>query len=292
MKFIDAHHHTWDLSVFPYTWMDDPHPIGDISALKNNYVIKDLLEDSENLELFKSVHVQCGGGKDSAVEETEWLQSLADKNEFPHAFVVYSDLLNENIESEIEQHCSFKNTRGLRYLLNYDSKDPTHCFAPSEVLLNNTWKNNYSLLEKYNLSFDLHLYWNQYQYAFDLIKLHPNILNIIDHAGTPRQRDSEYLDHWRNGLKLLASLDNIVMKISGLGMFDQQWTTESIRPLVLDCVDIFGVDRCIFASNFPVDRLFSSYEKVWTSYFEITNEFSTDEKEKLFYKNSEKFYRI
>ena len=64
MKFIDAHHHTWDLSVFPYTWMDDPHPIGDISALKNNYVIKDLLKDSENLELFKSVHVQCGGGKD------------------------------------------------------------------------------------------------------------------------------------------------------------------------------------------------------------------------------------
>jgi predicted TIM-barrel fold metal-dependent hydrolase len=117
-------------------------------------------------------------------------------------------------------------------------------------------------------------------------------LNIIDHAGTPRQRDSEYLDHWRNGLKLLASLDNIVMKISGLGMFDQQWTTESIRPLVLDCIDIFGVDRCIFASNFPVDRLFSSYEKVWTSYFEITNDFSTDEKEKLFYKNSEKFYRI
>ena len=105
-----------------------------------------MLEDSENLELFKSVHVQCGGGKDSAVEETEWLQSLADKNEFPHAFVVYSDLLNENIESEIEQHCSFKNTRGLRYLLNYDSKDPTHCFAPREVLLNNTWKNNYSLL--------------------------------------------------------------------------------------------------------------------------------------------------
>ena len=59
---------------------------------------------------------------------------------------------------------------------------------PSEVLLNNTWKNNYALLEKFNLSFDLHLYWNQYQYAFDLIKLHPNILNIIDHAGTPRQR--------------------------------------------------------------------------------------------------------
>ena len=59
MKFIDAHHHTWDLSVFPYSWMNDPHPIGDLSDIKKNYVIEDLLEDAKNLDLIKSVHVQC-----------------------------------------------------------------------------------------------------------------------------------------------------------------------------------------------------------------------------------------
>ena len=75
-------------------------------------------------------------------------------------------------------------------------------------------------------------------------------------------------------------------------MFDQQWTTESIRPLVMDCIEIFGVDRSFFSTNFPVDRLFSSYKKVWDAYFEITNDFSLDEKEKLFFKNAEKYYRI
>ena len=292
MNIIDAHHHTWDLSVFPYSWLDDPHPIGDISKLKKNYLIDDLLEDAKNLQLIKSVHIQCGGGLNSSVEETAWLQSLADKKGFPHGFVVHSDFLDNDIEKELEQHCQFKNTRGSRYILNYISDDSINSFAPKEALLEDTFKKNYSLLQKYDLSFDMHLWWTQYDFAFDLIKSHPNILNIINHAGTPRKRDEEYISNWRKGLKTLAQASNTVMKISGLGMFDQKWTTESIKPLVLDCIEIFGVDRCFFSTNFPVDKLFSSYEEVWNSYFEITKNFSIDEKEMLFFKNAEKYYRI
>ena len=292
MKIIDAHHHTWDTSVFPYTWMDEPHPTGDISHLKNNYLIEDLLEDAKNLELIKSVHVQCGGGLNSPVEETKWLQSIADKKGFPHGFVVHSNFLSKDIERELEEHCEYKNTRGIRYLLNFIPNDPINCFAPKEVLLDNTFKKNYSLLEIYNLTFDMHLWWTQYSDAFDIIKSHPNILNIINHAGTPRKRDAEYLLNWRNGLKMLAKTSNTVMKISGLGMFDQQWTTESIKPLVLGCIEIFGIERCFFSTNFPVDKKYSSYEKVWNSYFEITKDFSIEEKEMLFFKNAEKYYRI
>ena len=292
MNIIDAHHHTWDLSVFPYSWLDDPHPIGDISKLKKNYLIDDLLEDAKNLQLIKSVHIQCGGGLNSSVEETAWLQSLADKKGFPHGFVVHSDFLDNDIEKELEQHCQFKNTRGIRYILNYISDDSINSFAPKEVLLEDTFKKNYSLLQKYDLSFDMHLWWTQYDFAFDLIKSHPNILNIINHAGTPRKRDEEYISNWRKGLKTLAQASNTVMKISGLGMFDQKWTTESIKPFVLDCIEIFGVDRCFFSTNFPVDKLFSTYEEVWNSYFEITKNFSIDEKEMLFFKNAEKYYRI
>ena len=295
MKIIDAHHHTWDRTVFPYSWMDDPHPVGDISDLKKNYLIEDLLEDAKDLDLIKSVHIQCGGGKDSPVEESKWLQSLADGENskgFPHGIVAYSDFLDPNAEKEIEMHCEYKNTRGIRYLLNFDPENKINCFAHKEVLTDSTFKSNYALLEKYNLSFDMHLWWTQYVHANNLIKSYPNTLNIINHAGTPRKRDSEYLSNWRNGLKLLAENSNTVIKISGLGMFDQQWTTESIRPLVMDCIEIFGVDRSFFSTNFPVDKLFSSYKKVWDAYFEITNDFSLDEKEKLFFKNAEKYYRI
>ncbi len=292
MKIIDAHHHLWDLSIFPYSWLSQPHPIGDISNIKKNYLIKNFFDDATNLELFKSVHVQCFGGLKSPVEETKWLQSIANENEFPHGFVVYSDLLKKDIEEEIEKHCSFDNTRGLRYLLNFDSNNTVDCFAPEEVLINSIWKENYSLLQKYNLSFDVHLWPQQYSYAYSLFKKYPNILNIINHAGTPKERGGDYLNFWKTELKKLASLDNTSIKISGLGMFDQKWSTESIKPIILDCIEIFGIDRCFFASNFPVDKLFSSYEKVWNCYFDITKDFNIDEKNKLFYKNAEKFYRI
>ena len=292
MKIIDAHHHLWDLSVFPYSWLNEPHPIGDISGINKNYLKDDFLKDAKNLELIKSVHIQCHGGINSPVEETEWLQSIADKNTFPHGFVVYADLLKKNIEEEIEKHCSFKNTRGLRYLLNFDSNSSTDSFAPEEVLINNLWQENYSLLENYNLSFDVHLWPQQYYHAYQLFKKYPNILNIINHAGTPQKRDSNYLNFWRTELKKLASLDNTSIKISGLGMFDQHWSTESIKPIVLDCIEIFGINRSFFSTNFPVDKLFSSYEKVWESYFEITKDFTIDEKNKLYYKNAEKYYRI
>ena len=119
-----------------------------------------------------------------------------------------------------------------------------------------------------------------------------NILNIINHTGMPRQRDKEYIDNWRNGLKILSQASNAVIKISGLAMFDQQWTLESIRPLVLDAIDIFGINRCIFATNFPVDRKYSDFDKVLDSYTEITKDFSDDEKNKIFHGNAIKYYRL
>ena len=292
MKIIDAHHHLWDLSIFPYSWLYEPHSIGDISNLRQNYLINDFLDDAKSLNLVKSVHIQCNGGKNSPVEETEWLQSIADKNGFPHGIVVHSDLLKDDVEKEIEHHCEFKNTRGLRHLLNFDQKNPVDCFTTEELLINSNWQKNYSLLKNYNLSFDVHLWPEQYKLAYDVFKKNPNIINLINHAGTPKHRDSKYLNFWKNELIKLSSLDNTAIKISGLGMFDQQWTTESIKPIVLDCIEIFGIDRCFFATNFPVDKLFSTYKKVWESYFEITQNFSKNEKEKLYYKNAEKFYRI
>ena len=102
MKIIDAHHHLWDLSVFPYPWMNNPHPTGDISHLKKNYLVNDLLEDAKNLELIKSVHIQCGGGINSPVEESKWVQSISDKHGFPHGMVVFSDLLSDHAENLLD----------------------------------------------------------------------------------------------------------------------------------------------------------------------------------------------
>ena len=115
---------------------------------------------------------------------------------------------------------------------------------------------------------------------------------ILNHTGMPMRRGIDDVDEWRNGLRALARAPNVSAKISGLLMIDQEWTGDSLRPFVLDTIEILGADRCMFASNFPVDKLWSEYGALWNAYDEITSGFSAAERNGLFHDNAERFYRI
>ena len=126
----------------------------------------------------------------------------------------------------------------------------------------------------------------------DLAETFPDIVISLDHAGFPRQRDPEYFAMWKRELADLAGAPNVVVKISGLGMCDNAWTVESIRPWVLTCIETFGVERSFFGSNWPVDRLYSSYPDVLDAYAAIIADLSRPEQEALFFANAERIFRI
>ena len=120
----------------------------------------------------------------------------------------------------------------------------------------------------------------------------PNTLIVVDHAGLPQERSNEYFVQWKRGMDTIARSDNIRCKISGLGMGDQNWTVSSIRPYVLHCIETFGVERCFFGSNWPVDWLWSTYDDLINAYSEITSDFTLQEKIALFSQNAEVIYDI
>lgn len=129
--------------------------------------------------------------------------------------------------------------------------------------------------------------------AAQLARAHPDIQIVLNHAGMFVDRDSPAgYRAWREGLKTLAACPNVAVKISGLAMFDHHWTVESLRPYVLETLDTFGVERAMFASNFPVDRLFGSYDALWQAYARIVAGASDDERRQLFVANAERIYRI
>jgi predicted TIM-barrel fold metal-dependent hydrolase len=101
-----------------------------------------------------------------------------------------------------------------------------------------------------------------------------------------------HFDGWRRAMKTLAQAPNVACKISGLGMGDWTWNTESIRPYVEEAISTFGVKRAMFASNFPVDKLFSTYDAIWNAFREITADYSVSERSALFRDNAERFYRL
>lgn len=294
IPIIDPHHHLWDLEENYYPWLTDefaPAAFGDYSAICTSYRIEDFLADAKNQNIVKSVHLDVGFDPADPVGETAWLQSVADKHEFPHGIVGYADLASPEVEEILDRHSEFPNFRGVRQSLNYHPDTAKTYMPRPEVSREPAWRKGFSLLARKGLSFDLQIYFPQMAEAYDLAKDFPDTQILLNHTGM--QVDGpEYFEDWKKGMRILAQAPNVACKISGLGMGDWAWTVESIRPYVLSAIDTFGVDRCMFASNFPVDKLFSSYDAVFTAFKEITADFSDDDVRALFHDNAARYYRL
>src|SRR5207248_5547394 len=127
----------------------------------------------------------------------------------------------------------------------------------------------------------------------DVARRHPDVTIVLGHAGVPVERTDEYFAHWSSAMARVARADNVVCKISALASgADPHWTVSSIRRWVLGCIDAFGTDRCMFASNWPVDKLFGTYPRLLAAYQEIVGGFGADEREAMFAANAERIYRI
>jgi len=229
------------------------------------------------------------------VEETRWLQGLADEADsrgMPNGIVAGADLAAPNAAEILEGHAAFANTRGIRQILNVH-ENKLFDYIGRHLMRDPVWRENFSLLRRHDLSFDMQLYPSQMDEAVALANEHADTQIIVNHAGMFVDRSSVAgYRAWRDGMRKLAGCPNVTVKISGFAMFDHRWTVESLRPYVLETIDTFGVERAMFASNFPVDRLFGSYEDLWRAYASIVADASVAEKDALFRHNAERVYRI
>jgi predicted TIM-barrel fold metal-dependent hydrolase len=295
LPIIDPHHHLYDLKTGRYPWLQDEmleRVFGDYSAIRRDYLIDDFREDIKNQNVVKTVHLQVEYDHNNPVAETRWLQSVADHHGYPHGIVAFADLASPSVQQTIEEHCAFPNVRGIRQCLNYHHDQVKTFIEHPHLMSDPQWQRGYALLKRYDLSFDLQLYYTQMAEALTLAKKFPDTPMVLNHTGMPVDRGIEEIAAWRASMKLLASAPNVFCKISGLGMGDWEWTTDSIRPFVLDAIDAFGTERCMFASNFPVDKLFSSYDDVFNAFKAITRDFSIGERRALFHDNAERVYRL
>jgi len=297
MDIIDAHHHLWDLNALRYPWLLDPaaeQTFGGFDPIRRDYLLSEYRSESAALTVVKSVHVQAETDRADSLGETHWLQTLADdeRNQgFPHAIVAYADLCATDVEEVLGAQSAYANVRGIRQILNYHS-DPKLTYTKTNLLEDPNFERGFAQLADFGLSFDLQCYFSQMTLAAELAARHPDIPVILNHAGMPAERDRASLAGWREGLRELATCPNVAVKLSGLGMCDPTWTPDSLRPLVLDTLEIFGPARVLFGSNFPVDKLFSSFDVLIDALFAITAGLTDDERHAVFHDNAVRWYRL
>ena len=287
LQFVDTHVHFYDMQhpeLFYGHWQPGvPHPVlgEQIQRLaERSYFAEDYVAETRNANVAKAVHVQAAIGSKDPVKETEWLQEAADRTGFPHGIVAHADLRSSDVERVLERHRKYANMRGVRD------------FSYGDYLVESDFHRGFALLEKYDLVSSMSARWQDMEKLRGVAAKFPNIAIVVDHTGSPEERSAEYFERWKRGIALVAEADNILCKISGLGMGDNNWTVASIRPYVLQCIEAFGTDRCFFGSNWPVDWLWSSYDTLVDAYTEIIADFSHDDQVAIFSKNAEKLYKI
>jgi predicted TIM-barrel fold metal-dependent hydrolase len=297
MQVVDPHIHLWDLEQLHYPWLKAPKRtfMGDYTPLIRNHGVSEFLADAGEIEVLKVVHIDAAHDPADPIAETRWLQSLADNPNnrgIPHGIVAYADLSAPHVELLLAAHVESSNVRGIRQILNVHP-DPLFDYVGRHFMREPGWRAGFGLLKKYDLSFDVQINPSHIQAAAALAHEHPYTTLILNHTGMFVDRDSvDGWREWRDGMRLLAESPNVAAKISGLGMIDHEWTVESIRPYVLETIDAFGVDRTMFASNFPVDRLYGTYEELWRAFDAVIAAASEGEKSALFRDNAQRIYRI
>ena len=310
LPICDAHHHLWERAP-------------------NRYFLSDLVADlRRGHHIAATVAVECGYGYRKSgpdelkpLVETEFLESVALQagsdpaitTRIASAIVGFADLsLGDGVAAVLEAHLSMSDRfRGIRYSTTWDGSGALRNETPSGMLLDRRFRQGFGWLKKFNLSFDAWLYHPQLPELADLARAFPEVVMIVNHIGAPLgvgpyagKRDEVY-QVWRRHMANLAQYPNIFIKLGGMGSVrsgydwherqikpSSQELADSLKPYFETCIKEFGPERCLFESNFPVEKASNSYRVLWNAYKRITNDYSPAERAALFYGTAARVYRI
>lgn len=287
---VDAHHHMWDFSLGRHPWLagDDPG----LAPLQRNVLPKDYLEAIAGHNVVASVHIEANWDPADPLGETRWLESLERPEGIAARYVAYVPLAREDAAELIEGHAACDRVVGVREILTWHPDPGKRRHPDGEAMDSARWRSGLALFEHYNLSFDLLISPWQLGQARRLAEAFPHLQFVVNHCGSPMDRDAEGMERWRKGLKELAGAPNVAIKISNAPAYDPDWSYDSLSEVILTCIDAFGPERSIFASDHPVMLLGISFDK-WVEVFKrATASFSADEKRAMFHDNARRVYRL
>ena len=295
LPIVDAHHHLWDLEgALDYPWMaSGEHTfMGDNSSLRRTYMPDEFRRDSALHNVIATVHVEAECNRARQVDETSWLTAIHARYGMPNAIVAHAWIDEPNSGEILARHKRFPLVRGIR-TKPVTAKSPRESVkGQPRSMQDPKWRAGLDLLRKHDLSWDLRVVWWHLEEAADVVREHPALRVVLNHTGYPLDRSPEAVAIWRRGMEALAACPNVHVKISGLIVPAAPWTLALNKPIILDTISIFGVDRCMFASNFPVDGLKASWDHIYSCFKTATAHLPGADRAKLFAGNALRFYRI
>lgn len=295
LRIIDAHHHIWEPGPGRYPWMAAKGEkfLGDTAPVCTPYSLADYRHEAAEagLALAGSVHLQCGRDPSDPAEETAWVQAEADALGHAIAIIGFGNPATPDFPALLEAHMRQPGFRGIRHMLNWGETDRLRMCDRGDYLQDPAWRTGLHRLIAPGLSFDCQVNPWQLPGVADLARALPDLQIVINHAGTPFEYGGDGWPLWSDAMARLAECPNVAVKFSGLGMVDRTWSATSAIPLFEHLMAHFGAERLMFASNFPIDRLYASLGQTYAAFRALAARLSAAEQAMLFHDTAARIYR-
>ena len=248
-------------------------------------------------ERVAKARAERGGARAAAPEPEEvaealWVHNVSRIKGWPNAVIGYVDFSSENCRHTIKELAKLPLMRGIRQQLHWHN-NPLYRFATDpDIMMNSAWRDNFSLLQDHDWCFELQVFASQMKNSAKLATTFPHTRIILQHCGMPEDTSRDGMSFWLDGMKYLADCPNVYCKFSGLGTFLHKNSPSFISDILGQCIELFGAHRCIFGSNFPIEKIWTNYSDLIGSFKHSLSVLSQGEQNLIFYENAKDIYKI
>lgn len=263
IPLVDAHHHIWRRADL--AWLQgppQPRIFGEYAAIRRDYPIEEYAAEARAAGVVGSVYVQTNWPAGREEEEVAWVQSVADRHGFPHAIVGHADLAAPGVGAVLDRMMQHSRLRGIRQQLHWHEKDLYRFAARPDLTDDPAWRAGLAEVARRGLLFELQVFAGQMEASARLVRDFSGLPFVLLHAGMLADRSPDGWTRWRAGMRALAAAPNVHVKLSGLGTFPRACSVELWGPVIRETVELFGPGRSMFGSNFPIEKLWTTYDQV------------------------------
>jgi predicted TIM-barrel fold metal-dependent hydrolase len=290
---IDAHFHVWRQADLPWLMGPmQPRIFGPYEPIRRDYPIEEYSADAAAAGIAGAVYVQANWAPGCAMDEVRFVAESARRVDFPVAIVAYVDMLAADVRPALDALAEEPDVRGVRMQLHWH-ENPLYRFASGPDLARDPLlQRNIAQLADFGWSFDLQVFAGQMAGAADLAAACPDVTFVLQHAGMLEDLSEAGIAGWRTGMRELARQPNVVSKLSGLGTFLRRNDPSHVAFVVRETVDIFGANRCLFGSNFPIEKLWTSYADLVAAHRAAADSFSSVDQAQIFAGTARQIYKL
>ncbi|RBI84966.1 amidohydrolase [Rhodosalinus halophilus] len=293
MSIVDAHFHIWRRADLP--WLDgpmQPRIFGAYEGIRRDYPVGEYLGDIAGTGVTRAVYVQANWPPERAEDEAAWIESVADDSGWPHAQVAYADMTADDLRPALDRLARFPRLRGIRQQFHWH-ETPAYRFAPQpDLCRDRVVQRNVARLADDGLVFELQVFAGQMAGACALADACPDTTLVLQHAGMLEDTSDEGRAAWRDAMAALAERPNVTAKLSGFGTFIHRVDPAHIAWLIEETVALFGADRCLWGSNFPIEKLWTDYATLLAAHRHAAAGLSAAQQNAIFNDTACRVYRL